>query len=305
MRVAHISDLHVLAMDGVGAARFVNKRFTGLLNLKLKREHAHKRAHLAALLEAIRGGAFDHVIVTGDLTNLALESEFEAVRAMLDAGLGMPSSAITVVPGNHDLYTRGAMKTRRFTSYFEPFIKSDLPELSRNMDLGPFPFVRLRGPLAIVGLTTAVPRPPLVAAGVVGAEQREALSIILDHPEVKKRGLVLCMHHPLHPPARPHKALMEGLHDAHLMRSLLSNTRGLVLHGHLHRRMQTPIEGSPITSVGATSASLEHTDPHRMAGFNVYDFDRTTGALTSMSAEVLMSDGKSTENRAIPVAHWH
>jgi hypothetical protein len=159
--------------------------------------------------------------------------------------------------------------------------------------------------LAIVGLTTAVPRPPLVAAGVVGAEQREALSIILDHPEVKKRGLVLAMHHPLHPPARPHKALMEGLHDAHLMRALLSNTRGLVLHGHLHRRMQTPIEGSPITSVGATSASLEHEDPHRMAGFNVYNFDRSTGALTSIGAEVLMSDGKSTESREVPVAHWH
>ena len=34
--------------------------------------------------------------------------------------------------------------------------------------------VKLRGPVAIIGLTTAVPRPPFVSAGFVGRHQLEA-----------------------------------------------------------------------------------------------------------------------------------
>ena len=37
MRIAHISDLHVLALDGAVPFRLLNKRATGYANLKLKR----------------------------------------------------------------------------------------------------------------------------------------------------------------------------------------------------------------------------------------------------------------------------
>jgi hypothetical protein len=51
--------------------------------------------------------------------------------------------------------------------------------------------------------------------------------------------------------------------------------RGLLLHGHLHERIQRPLETSrgQVHSVGATSASLEHEDEAKRAGFNVYDID--------------------------------
>jgi len=37
MRIAHFSDLHVLALGGVGWARYLNKRLTGVANLALRR----------------------------------------------------------------------------------------------------------------------------------------------------------------------------------------------------------------------------------------------------------------------------
>ncbi len=70
MRIAHFSDLHVLALDGVGAWRFLNKRLTGWMNLRLKRSHKHHESHVRAVAREITRAHVDHVVVTGDLTNL-------------------------------------------------------------------------------------------------------------------------------------------------------------------------------------------------------------------------------------------
>jgi len=302
MRIAHLSDLHVLALDGVARSRFLNKRFTGWVNLRLKREHKHRPAHVRATFQAIARAKVDHVVITGDLTNLALEQEFEAVRAMIHHELAVAPKDVTIVPGNHDLYTRGAMRTRRFATYFAPFLESDLPELAAEIDVGHFPVVKLRGPLAIIGLSSAVPRPPLVAAGELGAPQLAALDRILAHDEVKKRMPVFAIHHPIHNPTSPMKTWVEGLRDAPaLVRSLSHLPRGLVLHGHLHARMQRGLATrvGNVIAVGATSASLHHDDEHRMAGFNVYAFDGD-GNLSHVTAEVLAADA-SFRTATIPV----
>ena len=45
----------------------------------------------------------DHLVITGDLTNLALESEYR--RAAEIVGRFGSKLEISVVPGNHDIYT--------------------------------------------------------------------------------------------------------------------------------------------------------------------------------------------------------
>src|SRR4051812_15584053 len=111
MRVAHFSDLHVLALEGVSRTRLLNKRFTGWLNLRLKRQHKHRSAYVRAIAKEITRAKVDHVVITGDLTNLALEQEFEAVKQLLEDDLHLDAEHVTVVPGNHDLYTRGALRS--------------------------------------------------------------------------------------------------------------------------------------------------------------------------------------------------
>jgi 3',5'-cyclic AMP phosphodiesterase CpdA len=289
MRVAHFSDLHVLALEGVSRARFLNKRFTGLVNLRLKREHKHRPAHVKAVAKAVGEAKVDHVVITGDLTNLALEQEFEAVLRLIEEDLGVPAAQITVVPGNHDLYTRGAMRAQRFTRFFAPYLVSDLPELAAEIDLGRFPIVKLVGPLAIIGLSSAVPRPPLVASGELGAKQIEALERVLADDEVRRRTPILAFHHPIHNPSSKMKTLVEGLVDADDLAEAIKGLKsGLLLHGHLHKRIQRAWETSAgaLMSVGATSASLHHEDEHRMAGFNLYEFDGA-GALQDVQAHVL------------------
>lgn len=289
MRVAHFSDLHVLALEGVSRSRFFNKRLTGLVNLRLKREHKHRPAHVRAIGREVARAKVDHVVITGDLTNLALEQEFEAVKLLIEEELGFDAQHVTIVPGNHDLYTRGAMRDRRFSRFFAPYLESDLPHLAADITLGRFPVVKLRGPLAFIGLTSAVPRPPLVASGELGMKQLEALARILAHDEVKRRTPVLALHHPIHNPPSRIKVLVEGLVDAdHLRDAVADIESGLLLHGHLHGRMQRdfPTKAGKLLAVGATSASLHHEDHHRMAGFNLYEFDGG-GDLVLLEAHVL------------------
>jgi 3',5'-cyclic AMP phosphodiesterase CpdA len=78
MRIAHLSDLHVPAPGAVPARRLLNKRLTGWVNLALRRADQHPLFAARAALRAIRErGDIDHVVITGDLGNLALESELE------------------------------------------------------------------------------------------------------------------------------------------------------------------------------------------------------------------------------------
>ncbi len=276
MRIAHFSDLHLLSLEGVPPWRFLNKRLTGWVNLRLKRGHVHKASYVRAIAREIARSKIDHVVVTGDLTNLALEPEFELARSVLQDELGIDPARVTVVPGNHDLYTRGAMTSRRFERFFAEWLESDLPELTANVGGARFPSVKLRGSVAIVALSSAVPRAPLVAAGELGRAQMDALARVLAHPEVAKRTLVVALHHPpMHAWSRI-KAHLEGLRDApELLSLLMPVSRGLILHGHLHRRIQRVLttQRGTIHQVGATSASLHDETPDRMAGFNVYELD--------------------------------
>lgn len=295
MRVAHFSDLHLLSFDGVSLGRFLNKRMTGWAMLRFHRKSVHKPHAVRAVAEEIGRARIDHVTITGDLTNLALEPEFELVRRFIEDDLGMPSEKVSVVPGNHDLYTRGSAHKRRFEQYCGDWIKSDLPEIGVDHFGARYPFVKLRGPVAIIGLSSAVPRAPLMAAGRFGSAQLAQFQKLLHHPEVEKRTKVILQHHPAHNLRNKVAAYLEGLHDSqHMVRSLAKVEHGLILHGHSHIRVRRAIETpvGRIEVVGATSASLLSDNPHRHAGFNLYEFDDQTGRLITIEAHVLGDDGK-------------
>lgn len=285
MRVAHISDLHVHAREKIPAHRYLNKRFTGWVNLKLRRHAAHQTEVLAQLLDEIRAQRVDHVVVTGDVSNLALEDEFKVAEELLAERLGLPADKISMVPGNHDLYTSGSARAKRFYKTFEAHLASDVP-VHTDHPAGAFPYVQLRGPLAIIGLSSALPRLPLFADGAIGRDQLKALDEALSHAEVKKRLPVVLLHHPPFNPPSKRKAFMNGLVDADALREVLGERAALVLHGHLHRRMH--VEGGAWKSVGATSASLVSEHPDQMAGFNVYE---VKDGAASHAAQVLGDGG--------------
>lgn len=272
LRIAHISDTHVLSRAGTSWREMLfNKRITGYANTLLRRAHVHRREYLLAVLRAAAQDA-DHVVVTGDITNLALESEFEEARALIDT----MRADVTVIPGNHDIYLRSTHRNRRFPHHFATFLRSDLPEYAIDLPAGLFPCVKLRGPAAIIALSSAVPRPPFIAAGFLGHEQLDALRRVLEHPEVARRMPVLLVHHaPIDSRAR-WQQLRDGLVDAAALRAtLMPLERGLVLFGHIHMRVHSTLRtnAGALDVVSASGAALDHPDPSIRAGFNRYDVD--------------------------------
>jgi hypothetical protein len=140
--------------------------------------------------------------------------------------------------------------------------------------------------VAIIALSSAVPRPPLVAAGELGRAQLEALARALAHAEIARRTAVVAVHHPaVHRWSRI-KTYLEGLRDAPaLLAQLRPLAGGLLLHGHLHRRIQRAVPGAAgaLLQVGATSASLHNDAADRMAGFNVYEIREAGGPADVMA----------------------
>jgi hypothetical protein len=208
---------------------------------------------------------------------------------------------VTVVPGNHDIYLRSIHHERRFPHHFEPFLQSDLPELASDLRAGPYPCVKLRGPAAIIALSTAVPRPPFVASGLLGPAQLAALQRALAHPEVARRTPVLLVHHPPIDRRARLLQLRDGLVDADKLVACLSNLRrGLVLYGHIHARERWTVAtaSGALDFIAASGAALDHPAPSVRAGFNLFTID-DAGSVASVEAHVLAADGKSFERMAI------
>jgi 3',5'-cyclic AMP phosphodiesterase CpdA len=299
-RVAHLSDLHVLSPGGVEwRAILFNKRITGYVNLLRRRGRVYRRAYLEAVLEWAREA--DHVVVTGDITNLALEGEFTEARSLLDE-LSRRID-VTVVPGNHDIYLPSLLRRRRFPHHFGHFLQSDLPRFSLDLPAGRYPCVKLRGPAAIIALSSGVPRPPFVSSGSLGAEQLAAFEAALAHPEVARRTPVILVHHP---PVDSRSRLArchDGLVDAAAFRrSLAGLSRGLVLFGHLHRRVRYRLStaAGELDVVGASGAALDHPDRSVRAGLNRYDIG-ADGAVERIGALVVDPAGGAVHPVPIPV----
>jgi len=286
-RITHVSDLHVLSPLGVEMRHVLfNKRVTGYANLVMKRARVYRRDYLLSVL-AEAADRSDHLVVTGDVTNLSLEGEYEeACRLLTEVAR---STEVTVVPGNHDIYLPAVHRERRFPRHFHGFFESDLPSFALDLPAGRFPTVKLRGPAAIIGLTSAVPRPPFVSAGHLGRDQLAALGRLLEHPEVARRTPVVLVHHSPFDSRFRLEQLRGGLVDARaLRRALQPLARGLVLYGHLHvrhrARLQTT-EGA-LDVVCATAAALDHDSDHVRAGFNAYELAED-GRIASIAARVL------------------
>jgi 3',5'-cyclic AMP phosphodiesterase CpdA len=261
---AHLSDPHLTSPAGVPARALLGKRVLGYLSWRWRRRGRHRAQVLAALQRDLAATRPDHVVVTGDLTVLGLPGELDEARRWLE-GLGPPAH-LTVVPGNHDTYVGAAVAA--MLERWRPYVAA------------PFPGLRVRGPVAFIGVSSARPSAPFLAVGSVGEAQLRRLAGAL----ADTRGLfrVVSIHHPVLRGTVPWR---KRLTDAAALRVVLAREGAeLVLHGHGHRLAFGHLPASPISIpvVGVPSASAVSTDRERMARYHVYRLTpRTSGwALT-------------------------
>jgi 3',5'-cyclic AMP phosphodiesterase CpdA len=266
--LAHLSDPHLGPLPPAPLRELLGKRATGLLNWWRKRSRIHRGDVLARIVADLAAQAPDHVAVTGDLVNISLAGEYPPARAWL-ATLGPPHD-VTLVPGNHDIYVRGA--ARQVELHWSEYMRGDggAPRAGEPA----FPFLRRRGALALIGLSSAVPTGPLQATGRLGTGQIERLAAALDETAREQRFRVVLIHHPpLSKPARHLKRLTDG---AALGAALARHGAELVIHGHDHEHSLIELPGPRrrIPVMGVPSASAAPPGQHDLAGYNLYCIER-------------------------------
>ncbi len=265
--LAHLSDLHLPVPVGAlrPLARLTGKRLLAYLAWLRKRTG---NIRPEALLADLAAHAPDHVAVTGDLTNLALPAEFAAARDWL-ARLGPPERA-TVVPGNHD--ATSPVPWEEGTGLWRPWMAGDDDGGAGAGDGAPrFPFLRRRGPVALIGLDSAVPTPPGSAAGRLGGGQLARLPALLDAAGRDGLFRVVLVHHP---PFRGPGGWRRALRDRAALRGALARSGAeLVLHGHQHAVLRNAVRGpaGPIPVLGAPHA---RRPVHEEAGWLLHRVSR-------------------------------
>jgi 3',5'-cyclic AMP phosphodiesterase CpdA len=260
--LAHLSDPHLPPLPASSLRELAGKRALGALNWKRNRHAIHRRDVLDAVVADMQAQRPDHIAVTGDLVNLALEAEFAPARAWL-ASVGAPDR-VTVVPGNHDAYVRATQ--HRFTQTFADFMRGDASaEVS-------IPLLRRRGPLALIGVSTAVPTAPLMATGRLGKMQFDALEQILATLSTEPVFRVLLIHHPLRSSSR-YKRLTDS---QQLLALLKRHGADLILHGHDHVHSTMWFDGPDrrIPAIGVPSASSTAHGRYPAAAYNLFSIAR-------------------------------
>lgn len=263
--LAHLSDPHLGPLPKPRWHELAGKRATGFINWRRKRHLIHRGDMLARIVTDLRVQAPDHIAITGDLTNISLAAEYPRARAWLET-LGAPQD-VTLVPGNHDVYVRGAARQPKV--HWGAFMRSDDGAAQG------FPFMRRRGPLALIGLSSAVPTAPFMATGEVGTEQLRRLEPLLGRAHTEGLFRVVMIHHPPISQSR-----FKRLTDAADFRDVLARHGAeLVIYGHDHTHSVVWLDGQErrIPAVGVPSASATPTGEHDPAGYNLYTIDAQPG----------------------------
>lgn len=275
--LAHLSDLHLGPLPAGSARRhFALKRTIGAVNWRLSRHKLHSPAVASIIATDIMNARPDHVALTGDIVNVAAHAEFTAAAAWMQR-FGEPGW-ISFVPGNHDTYVR--MDWQHGLSHLAAYMRGDV-SVALTQETAqiatPFPYVRLRRNVALIGVSTAVPQPLHRAAGLLGRTQIDSLARLLS--DFRERGFarVVMLHHPPLPGlAKPRKALA----DAPALREVLeAQGAELVLHGHNHEHMVNAVNSRFGTAhvLGVPSASLARSGRHPPAAWNLYQIQRQAG----------------------------
>ncbi|MES0880778.1 metallophosphoesterase family protein [Roseibium sp. SCP14] len=277
--LAHLSDPHLGPLPDPKLIQLFSKRILGYLNWQRNRSKIMGANYLEQLVDDMKAKAPDHIAVTGDLVNIALPLEIEGARTWLE-DMGDPEN-ISVVPGNHDAYVPGAVRKAR-TAWW-PYMCADEADSAPSVDThseATFPYVRKRGEIALVGVTTGRASGPWFATGRVGSEQSKRLRTILD--QLGEEGLfrVVMLHHP---PFKQATKWHKRLSDASRVRTVVKRAGAeLILHGHTHIDSFEEIDGpnGPVPVVGVPSATSAPGGKKPAARYNLFKIEKTDNGWT-------------------------
>jgi 3',5'-cyclic AMP phosphodiesterase CpdA len=222
LRLIHVSDVHFWRY-AFNPLQLFSKRLLGMASLVVRRARKFRLERVEEVVDRVLSLNPDHILVTGDLTTTALPAEFRAALRELGPWLQDPQKT-TIIPGNHDRYTLGAHRGRRFEQYFGEFAPA-----------ATYPWLRfLDADTAILGLDPT--RPGLTARGRLPEPQLELTRELITGPGRAIRRLIVACHYPVEvpPPYRQDLVSKNLINAESLGRWLATIGPHLYCCGHVH-----------------------------------------------------------------------
>jgi len=244
-----------------------------------------------ALVQEINDRPVDLVAISGDLTQRARPSEFDAATDMLQRF----EPPVIVVPGNHDVYPWWRPVRRLLTPLrrYESMVSANLtPD-------------HITDNIAVLGINSAHGR--TIKGGRIGSSERHAIRRFFQGME--DRFKVLVLHHHLtqiqalgpHDVARQAEATLNVAADAGV---------NLILCGHLHISHVEPLEIVPnerhivIASAGTATSTRGRGSNRKTNFYNRIDIAddhfRIEERRYVADTETFVSDNVSTFERFVP-----
>ncbi len=282
MRLIHLTDPHMSSLEDVGIFTLKGKRWSGYLSWKKKRKQRYRPSVLKRLVASVHAECPDRVLLTGDLTQIGLDSEIAHAADWLKS-LGA-ADQVMLVPGNHDIYASGSANAIEH-AWHEYLYPGD-PQVDQLKDSeskpGTFPTLRKHGRLSFIGLSSACVTPVFMATGKLGSKQLAQLDALLQRESEAGQLLCLLIHHP---PLPGMTHWRKELKDANALKAVLSrHPPALIFHGHLHHNRELQWGNSHIYCTSAASSCSD-------ASYRVIDIDESddrwslTMTLKSISIE--------------------
>jgi 3',5'-cyclic AMP phosphodiesterase CpdA len=282
MKIFHISDLH--------------------LDIKYKRSNYIKTR---SLFEQITAEGFDHLIISGDISENADASSLGLGRNLLEKFGLLDRSKTTLIIGNHDIFggvyfaedvinfpskciaTDYHRKVEQFEYYFRETFQNIIAAKKNTF----FPFVKEFDDFVLIGLNSiakySLMRNPMASNGTISKEQISSAAKIIKHSSFNnKRRIVISHHHfskhKIHA-VRNTYALWRMIESQSIKlrkkKSIIKQLKALdvemVLHGHKHCTQQYERKG--IRFINAGSSVLGH----RANEINIVEINVTPGGITS------------------------
>jgi 3',5'-cyclic AMP phosphodiesterase CpdA len=264
MRLAHVSDVHVLESGG----RYgLDVRF---LSLGRRLDAEGRLRKLSRAFSAAARNAAHHVVVSGDLTESGTPGQFEALAEALHSA-PFPPERITLVPGNHDAYGPPA---GGFGAAWGAALAGPLRPFARTSSAEPGKVVELDG-LNLLPVDVSVAQPVTRSSGELTSDAARALERRLQDTALGKAPAVLVQHHPPFFQGNSAWHWIDGLRGVEMASAMLSRHRhAFVLHGHLHHVSHRALPGETVPRVFGAPAVVD--DPDDKSRVRLYEVSHGT-----------------------------
>jgi 3',5'-cyclic AMP phosphodiesterase CpdA len=219
LKIAHLSDLHFSKIH-LNLSIFLSKRFIGIFNLLINRRKAYCQKPLYDLPQLFKYLGVKNIFITGDLTSTSLEKEFEKAKHFIDSF--DKSCRFTIIPGNHDQYTKAAYKQGLFYKFF----KNNFGLNDKRIEV-----FSLSDKWQYIGLDTCLPTHLFACSGLFSEDLEKRLIETLEKIP-KDKNILLVNHFPIiHDVAK--RKILKRREFLNKILKKYSNIK-LYLHGHTH-----------------------------------------------------------------------